>query len=715
VVDHDGTHTLESEESGTVNLKAGQHDIEVQFFEISGGDALLASWQGPTFGKRPISAVDLGSPSPEPSDNNTDTATQGKIAYRYFEGSWQNLPDFDTQVAIKEGEVTGFDMSPRLADDFYGFEFKANLTVPNNGNYTFYTRSDDGSRLSINGTVVVNNDGRHGAKEKSGIIALTAGTYQLKVDFFDYNGGDSLKVNWQGPGIAKQAIPNALLSPYDDDDSDTDTNVDIDNGTPGVVNYKYYEGTWTTLPDFANITPIKQGTTPGFSLSERLRDDFYAMQFNGQLTAPTAGTYTLFSRSDDGSRITVNGQVVVLHDGRHGAWQKQGDIFLDEGKHDIAVDFFEYDGGDSLQISWSGPDIAKQAIPASVLATGPPDENPDPDANTDIDPDPDNTTDPDTDPEPNTDPFVADGLINYQYFEGQWFTLPDFNQEVIVTDGQLTGFSLAPKQVTDNYGFRFATYLSIPTEGLYTFYLASDDGSRLSIDGQILIDNDGLHANRELSDTVNLTAGQHHVLVEYFERGGLDTLSVSWSADNLAKQALENASLSSAPFAYANPVDTDNADTDDNNNGDPDTTDQSAELEMTMEYYEGTWTTLPDFDQLTPVSIGTTAQFTLPPSNGVLFYAYRFTGKILVDQDGTYTFYTSSNDGSELRINNTLVVDNNGKHVVLEREGSINLSAGLHDIEVTYFQSNGGEALDVYWSGDGLPKQPISSEVLFAP
>jgi len=720
VVDHDGLHTLESEESGKINLTAGQHDIEVQFFEVSGGDALLASWQGPTFGKRPISAVDLGSPNPQPS-NNTDPTTQGKVAYKYFEGNWQNIPDFDNQVAIKEGEVTGFDLSPRQSDDFYGFEFKANLIVPNSGNYTFYTRSDDGSRLSINGNIVVNNDSRHGPKEKSGNIALTAGTYQLKVEFFQYNGGDSLKVDWQGPGIEKQAIPNELLSPFDDDDSNTDnnpdTNGDNDNGTTGVVNYKYYKGTWTTLPDFANLTPTKQGTTPGFALSERLRDDFYAMQFNGKLTVPTTGTYTLFSKSDDGSRITINGQVVVLHDGRHGAWQKQGDIYLDEGEHDITVDFFEYDGGDSLQIYWSGPGIAKQTIPASALATGPEDSIPDPDANTDTEPDPNDTTDPnpETDPEPNTDPLVADGLINYQYFEGQWFALPDFSQQVIVANGQLTEFSLAPKQIADNYGFRFATYLSIPEDGLYTFYLASDDGSRLSIDGQMLVDNDGLHANRELNDTLYLTAGQHHVLVEYFERGGLVTLSVSWSADNLAKQSLDSASLSSAPFSYVNPADIDSTDSNDNDNADPDSTDQPAESELKMEYYEGTWTNLPDFDLLTPVSIGTATQFALPPSNGVLFYGYRFTGKILVDQSGTYTFYTSSNDGSELRINNALVVENNGKHVVLEREGSVNLTAGLHDIEVTYFQSNGGEALDVYWSGAGLPKQLISNEVLFAP
>jgi len=149
---------------------------------------------------------------------------------------------------------------------------------------------------------------------------------------------------------------------------------------------------------------------------------------------------------------------------------------------------------------------------------------------------------------------------------------------------------------------------------------------------------------------------------------------------------------------------------------DPDQpTDLPGQSDLKMEYYQGAWSSLPDFDQLTPVSTDTSVQFTLPPSNGVLFYGYRYTGKILVDQSGTYTFYTSSNDGSQLRINNTLVVDNDGKHIVVEEQGAITLSAGFHDIEVTYFQSNGGEVLDVYWSGVGMPKQLISGEVLFAP
>jgi len=471
----------------------------------------------------------------------------------------------------------------------------------------------------------------------------------------------------------------------------------------GMINYEYYEGNWTKLPDFDALTPVKQGQSAGFNLSERNRDDLFGMRFSGKLIVPTTGNYTLFSRSDDGSRITLNGSVIVDNDFTHPPLEKQGSVMLAAGEHDIVVEFFENSVGQNLLISWSGPGIAKQAIPVSALATGSV-------GTTTIDPDPV------IDPDPNAVP----GMINYQYFEGQWFAIPNFNQLTPVAQGQQPDFSLAQKQVGDNYGFRFAAYIDVPQDGLYAFYIASDDGSRLSIDGEVLVDNDGLHASREFNESIYLSSGTHHVLVEYFERAGLDTLDVSWSAAGMPKQSLTMATLSSAPFNYTAGTDPTVTDPDPATDPDPtdpdqDTVPEPVSSDLQFEYFEGNWTSLPDFDQLTALNTGSTAQFTLPPSNGVLHYGYRFSGKIFVENTGVYTFYTASNDGTQLHIDNVLVVDNNGKHAVKESQGSINLTAGSHDIEVTYFQSGGSEALNVYWSGVGVPKQIIPADVLFAP
>ena len=63
---------------------------------------------------------------------------------------------------------------------------------------------------------------------------------------------------------------------------------------------------------------------------------------------------------------------------------------------------------------------------------------------------------------------------------------------------------------------RFRGYINITTAGSYTFYTASDDGSKLYIDGVQVVDNDGLHGIVEQSGTLTLTAGMHAIEVTFF-------------------------------------------------------------------------------------------------------------------------------------------------------------------------------------------------------
>ncbi|MFC1462915.1 PA14 domain-containing protein, partial [Verrucomicrobiota bacterium] len=79
------------------------------------------------------------------------------------------------------------------------------------GDYTFYTTSDDGSRLYIEDSMIVDNDGAHGMQERSGVVTLSVGKHPIRVDFFQGGGGHGLEVRYAGPGIAKQLIPNAVL------------------------------------------------------------------------------------------------------------------------------------------------------------------------------------------------------------------------------------------------------------------------------------------------------------------------------------------------------------------------------------------------------------------------------------------------------------------------------------------------------------------------
>src|SRR3712207_6465735 len=107
------------------------------------------------------------------------TATASGLQYEYYEGTWSSLPDFNTLPAVKTGTNPAFDLSPRNRNHNFGFRYRGYVNIPTDGLYTFYTSSDDGSRLYIGSTLVVENDGLHAARETSGRIGLRAGKHAI--------------------------------------------------------------------------------------------------------------------------------------------------------------------------------------------------------------------------------------------------------------------------------------------------------------------------------------------------------------------------------------------------------------------------------------------------------------------------------------------------------------------------------------------------------
>ena len=90
-------------------------------------------------------------------------------------------------------------------------------------------------------------------------------------------------------------------------------------------------------------------------------------------------------------------------------------------------------------------------------------------------------------------------------------------------------------------------------------------------------------------------------------------------------------------------------------------------------------------------------------------FAFRFTAQLELYESGVYTFYTASDDGSQVFINGNLVVNNDGLHPAIEEQGSINLSAGVHEIVVTYFEKYGRSSLELQLEGPSTTKQGIQS------
>jgi hypothetical protein len=135
---------------------------------------------------------------------------------------------------------------------------------------------------------------------------------------------------------------------------------------------------------------------------------------------------------------------------------------------------------------------------------------------------------------------------------------------------------------------------------------------------------------------------------------------------------------------------------------------------LNYEYYMGVWSNLPDFDSLSAYHTGTVNNLVLTPRTQDDYFGFRFTGYIEVPEDGTYYFYLASDDGSQLFIDNKLIVDNDGLHSAGEDvRGAIGLQAGKHLIEVRYFERTGSHILNISYEGPGMSKQSIPDSILF--
>ena len=632
------------------------------------------------------------------------TSTANGLNYRYYEGAWSLLPDFNSLTPVKTGVASNIDLSVRNKTDSFGIVWEGYINILTAGSYTFETFSDEGSKLYFNSFYnpaaipVVNNDSLHLARSASGTVSVgAAGLYPLAVSYFDKTGTDSMKLYWTGPGIARQLIPAtaftsiAVVAP-DTSAPSVPTNVaagsfgtntlgltwtastdnvgvvaydvyisgikkyttatnsvtadslisnttysitikarDLAGNTssasnalvaktavPAVavagLNYKYYQGTWSVLPDFTILTPVKIGTSPNIDISIRPAgfDDFFGFVWEGYINIPTAGTYTFETISDDGSRLYFNSlyiptaTAIVNNDGLHGANSVTGNVTVPApGYYPVSITYFERDGGQSMQAYWSGPGIPRQLIPNLAFASQLP----------------------------------ADSIA------------PSVPLNLTTTAVNSTFINLAWNPSTDNVGVT-----------AYDVYLNN-------------VKKYSTNTTSVIAD--NLLAGTSYV----FTVKALDFAG--------------NTSAASTALAVQT---------------------TSTTSGLTYRYYEGNWDVLPNFNLLTPVKTGITPNIDIiTVRNQSDYYGFVWEGNINIPTAGTYTFETISDDGSKLYFNQkyapsaTALVSNDGLHGPSSVTGNVTVAAGNYPIAITFFEKNSGESMQVYWSGPGIPRQLIPS------
>ncbi|HSO36393.1 MAG TPA: family 20 glycosylhydrolase [Labilithrix sp.] len=124
----------------------------------------------------------------------------------------------------------------------------------------------------------------------------------------------------------------------------------------GVL-YKYFEGDFRKLPDFARLAPLRRGRLAFLSLDPGFRAERFAVVYDAWLRVPEDGIYRLVAKADDGVTVDIDGVRVLDDDGEHAAREADGEIALARGPHTVRVGYFQGTGGKELLLRCEGPGL----------------------------------------------------------------------------------------------------------------------------------------------------------------------------------------------------------------------------------------------------------------------------------------------------------------------------------------------------------------------
>lgn len=123
--------------------------------------------------------------------------------------------------------------------------------------------------------------------------------------------------------------------------------------------------------------------------------------------------------------------------------------------------------------------------------------------------------------------------LSYRFYRDKWTALPDFEGIRHEDEGRLPGglFDLSPATREEYFGFRFDGRIVVPREGEYVFRMDADDGARLTIDGQTIVEVKGtgpLGAGRDVENKVHLRAGALPTRLDFFQWVGGAAVDLVW-------------------------------------------------------------------------------------------------------------------------------------------------------------------------------------------
>ena len=485
---------------------------------------------------------------------------------------------------------------------------------------------------------------------------------------------------------------------------------------PGLrVRFYYIGEQMTSMPNVRSRVPnwIAEAEELHFEdeaafkkLDPKKPDDLWAAVIDGVLAVEEQGAHEFFLSSDDGSHLWIDGKLLISNGGLHGAEEiKSASIVLDPGYHAIKVDLFDNEHAAALTLLWKGPttDGKKDYVNGYYF------KNSEPGAQSkNVLPSPEDVG--------LTQGFLMsvytsnmpDPLVQVPHLDAM---KPDFTgrSKTIQFHG-MDSFRKVYSQIPDDhFAIEWQGVIPVTQDGEYKFYLNSDDGSHLWVDGKMLVDNGGLHnADETKEGVVELTRGYHTIKVDFFENQGMATMNCKWSGPGIVREQYIEGYHFSKEVLKASQEDKQ----------------QGGQQEAATGLWVGEYwvlpedmtdkiENLPDFATLgEPKTVIKSEVLDLDHNKFEALgfkdgFAARWTGEMEVKTPGAYLFYLTSDDGSRIYVNNVLTVDNDGLHGPREKTGTIDLESGKFPVVVDFFEKRGGADVVVKYSGPDTGGTPV--------
>jgi PKD repeat protein len=337
--------------------------------------------------------------------------------------------------------------------------------------------------------------------------------------------------------------------------------------------------------------------------------DNFSARWSRSVNFP-AGTYRFHVWADDGVRLWVDGNLVIdqWHDSAPTTYS--ADVTLTEGVHSLRMEYYERSGGALAQLTW-------------------------------------------------------ERLENYLDWKAEYYNNPNLSgAPVLVRNDVSVNFdwgsgSPVPGVPADNFSARWSRSVSFAA-GTYRFHVRVDDGARLWVDGNLVIDQWHDGAPTTYSADVTLTDGWHSLRMEYYERSGGALAQLAWERldyyPDWKAEYYNNRKLEGSPVLVRNETKIDH-----------------------------NW--------------GSGSPATGVPADN---FSARWTRKVDF-KGGTYVFSAWVDDGVRLWIDDALVLDSwkDGKSRLIQTERQI--SSGKHRVKVEYYERSGGAEIEVTWQRKAEP------------